>query len=199
MTPYLTLFNSQSILCFFLLVCFLIYFWEGKWAGSGGGTEREGAKDAKQALCWQQRAWWGVWTHDPWNHDLNQSWMLNPLNHPGAPTPLFLFKIYASCGIWATHCYICPPLGEDGFLHWRKKGMWQVTWTVLAVEKDYWPTGTNNCYRRHFFNVNVKCKTFFHPLFMLCFSWVFCYQDAMGRWIKNTSLGKAAREWHINP
>ena len=38
-----------------------------------------------QALSCQHRAWHGARTHEPWDHDLSQSRMLNQLSHPGAP------------------------------------------------------------------------------------------------------------------
>ena len=45
----------------------------------------------------QHRAQHGAWTHELWDHDLSQSWKLNPLSHPGAPymhfSLLFLLKL----------------------------------------------------------------------------------------------------------
>ena len=56
---------------------------------SRGGTERGGQKiqsrlhaDSSQPdVC-------GGWTHEPWDHDLNQNQMFNWLSHPCAPTCL---------------------------------------------------------------------------------------------------------------
>ena len=42
-----------------------------------------------QALSCQHRAWHGVQTHKPWDHDLSQSQTLNWLSHPGAPAGFF--------------------------------------------------------------------------------------------------------------
>ena len=49
---------------------------------SGGGAEREG--DTESLSC-QNRAWCGARTHEPGDHDLIWSQMLNRLSHPGAP------------------------------------------------------------------------------------------------------------------
>ena len=65
----------------FLFLMF-IDFWEST---SGGGTEREGGQDPKQAPRWQQRARHRVWTHEPWDRDLSWSQMLNQLSHAGSP------------------------------------------------------------------------------------------------------------------
>ena len=44
----------------------------------------------------QHRAWCRAWTHEPWDHDLSQSWMRNqlrrPRSHSGAPGMYFLKK-----------------------------------------------------------------------------------------------------------
>ena len=39
-----------------------------------------------QALSCQHRARHGAQTHELWDHDLNWSWTLNRLSHPGAPS-----------------------------------------------------------------------------------------------------------------
>ena len=75
----------------FLLMC--IYFWEtgDTQCGSGGGAERGRPRiwSRLQALSCPHRAWRGAQTQEPWDHDLNQSWTLNRLSHPGAPTVQF--------------------------------------------------------------------------------------------------------------
>ena len=53
---------------------------------SRGGVEREGDRDRESEQC---RARCGAGTHDLWDHDPRQSWMLNGLSHPSAP-PLWL-------------------------------------------------------------------------------------------------------------
>ena len=54
---------------------------------SGGGAEREGTQNVKQApgseLSAQSLTWAG--THRLRDHDLSQSWRLNGLSHPNAP------------------------------------------------------------------------------------------------------------------
>ena len=76
----------------FFCFCFNVYFWEREYEW-GWGREREGTDDPKQALCRQQRAWLGAWTHELWDHDLSWSWTLNSLSHPGAPLILVLICI----------------------------------------------------------------------------------------------------------
>ena len=50
------------------------------------GRDRErGTEDPKWGLCWQQTAWCRTRTHEPRDHDVSQSQMLNRLSHPGAP------------------------------------------------------------------------------------------------------------------
>ena len=53
-----------------------------------------------QVLSCQHRAGRGAQTHEPWDHDLNQSWRLNWLSHPGAfPLNISLFhsKYFQHC------------------------------------------------------------------------------------------------------
>ena len=59
---------------------------------SGGGVERGGDRipSRLQAPSRQHRAWCGVRTHKPWDHDLSRSWALKRLSHPGGPVPSFL-------------------------------------------------------------------------------------------------------------
>ena len=55
----------------------------------GGGREGE-RENPKQAWCCQSRALCGAWTHEPWDHDLSQSQMLNQQSHTDAPPILIL-------------------------------------------------------------------------------------------------------------
>ena len=67
---------------------FKVYlFWERQRAQAGQG-QRGGQKirSGLWALCWQQRARCGALTHEPWDHGLSPSWMLNQLSHPSAPS-----------------------------------------------------------------------------------------------------------------
>ena len=43
-----------------------------------------------QALSCQHTARLGAQTHEPWDHDLSQSWMPNQLTHPHAPDGFFI-------------------------------------------------------------------------------------------------------------
>ena len=81
---FLTLVSTSFFYCLFLRE-------ERAWAGE---RQRErGTEDLRQAPPWQQRAWWGAWTHKLWHHDLSQSQVLNWLSHPGAPPLPILIKI----------------------------------------------------------------------------------------------------------
>ena len=60
-------------------------FWERKRTSRRGAQRDRETEDPKQALCWQQRARLGVWTHELWDYDLSQNQMLNQLSHPDAP------------------------------------------------------------------------------------------------------------------
>ena len=50
-----------------------------------GGVGVGGIEDLKQSPYCQHRAQSDARTHEPRDHDLSQSWMLNRLSHPGAP------------------------------------------------------------------------------------------------------------------
>ena len=68
---------------------FLFYFWErDTHSESRGGAERDGdrIRSRLQALSCQHRARCGAQTHRLQDHDLSQSWTLNRLSHPGAPS-----------------------------------------------------------------------------------------------------------------
>ena len=53
------------------------------------GRDRERGSEAGSVLTAVSLMW--AQTHELQDHDLSQSWTLNPLSHPGAPHPL-LFK-----------------------------------------------------------------------------------------------------------
>ena len=59
---------------------------------SGRGQRERGTEDPKRVLCWQQRAWCGAWTHEPWDRDPSRSRMLNRLSHPAAPPNKFILR-----------------------------------------------------------------------------------------------------------
>ena len=64
-----------------------IYFWDSERQNvSRGGAEREGDRiqSSLQALSCQRRAQCGARTHEPRDHDLSRSRMLNRWSHPGA-------------------------------------------------------------------------------------------------------------------
>ena len=70
---------------------FLMFIFERKiewkctcmWVGEGQ-RDRE-TEDLKWAPRWQQTAWYGAQTHEPRDHDLSQSRMINWPSHPGTP------------------------------------------------------------------------------------------------------------------
>ena len=70
-----------------------------------GGAERERRhriRSRLQALSCQHRARHGAPTHHLRDHDLNRSWRLNRLSHPGAPI-LFLFLwLQIFCFSWSS-------------------------------------------------------------------------------------------------
>ena len=52
---------------------------------SGRERGRHRIRSRLVAPSCQHRARYGAWTHELWEHDLSQSWMLNRLSHPGTP------------------------------------------------------------------------------------------------------------------
>ena len=76
-----------------------IYFWERQREieYKEGRTRERGRRriwSRLQALSCRRGAWCGAWTHELWDHDLSRSRTLNRLRHPGAPSLLFLKKIF---------------------------------------------------------------------------------------------------------
>ena len=81
-------------------------FWEGGggWGASEWGAEMErrrekqGSPQVGWGSCFTKGGLeltpCGAWTHKPWDHDLSQSQMLNPLSHPGAPSLAVLKSEY---------------------------------------------------------------------------------------------------------
>ena len=62
---------------------------ECKW-GRGRERGRHRIWSRFQALSYQHRARYRARTHEPWDHDLSRSQMLNQLSHPNAPDTWFL-------------------------------------------------------------------------------------------------------------
>ena len=68
------------------------------WAGEGQKErETESETGSFQALSGQHRARRRARTHEPWHHDLSQSWLLNILNHSGTPNSLTFNSDQLSC------------------------------------------------------------------------------------------------------
>ena len=85
---------SLYILFYFILM--LIYFWERQTEcklGRGRERGRHRIWSRLQALSCQHRARHGARTHEPYDHDLSWSQMLNRLSHPGATPPPPFFKV----------------------------------------------------------------------------------------------------------
>ena len=111
-----------------------IYFQERqRQRASGRGAEREGDQNPKQlqALSCQHGARPGARTHKPRDHDLNRSWVLNQLSHPGTPgfhfswadpwigiagrmVPVSLTKGLPDCSPQWLHQSVCSPAGLEG-------------------------------------------------------------------------------------
>ena len=69
---------------------------------SGGGAKRVRHRIGSrlQALGCQRRASCGAQTHEPQDHDLSQSGMLNRLRHPGAPQGKLLTTVIPGVPEW---------------------------------------------------------------------------------------------------
>ena len=63
---------------------------------SGRGCAERGSQRIWSIVLsyWQQRAWRGAWTHEPWDHDLSWRWMLNQLIHVGTAILSFFLNVY---------------------------------------------------------------------------------------------------------
>ena len=72
--------------------------------GRGWGGERERIWSRLQALSCQHRTWHRAWTHELWDHDLSQSWVLNQLSHLGTPG---MFSILTVKSVGLT-CHLRP-------------------------------------------------------------------------------------------
>ena len=91
---------------------FLFYFWEREREteieqGRGRERRRHRIRNRLQALSCQHRAWYGVATHGPWDHDLSPSQMLNRLSHPGPQNRIFL-KFHLVKKFKNFLCFFCP-------------------------------------------------------------------------------------------
>ena len=64
------------------------------WVGEGQRERERDRQTDRQTHSCQHRAPCRAQTHEMWDHDLSQSWMLNQLSHPGAPILLSLKKIF---------------------------------------------------------------------------------------------------------
>ena len=96
------LFCVKFLFHWFLYLCgffFTVYFWEReterqrqKQSMNGRGAERERHRiwSRFQTLSCQHRALHRAPIHEPWDHDLSWSQMLNQLTHLGAPRGLSL-------------------------------------------------------------------------------------------------------------
>ena len=86
---------------FIYLFLTFIYFWDRDRAWTGEGQRgRHRIWNRLQALSCQHRARRGAQTHGPWDHDLSQSWLLNWLSHPGAPSFSTFKNLSFSVALW---------------------------------------------------------------------------------------------------
>ena len=84
----------------------------GRHSMSRGGAERERETQTRsrlRALCCQQKAQSGVQIHEPWDHELSQSWMLHQMSHPGGPRKDFLNNVLPKT----------PPICVTAFIFWE--------------------------------------------------------------------------------
>ena len=86
---HLPSYRDSTRLCLHFSKVF-IYFSEREREHERGRSRGRETEDLKRALCWQQRAQCGAWTHKQWDHDLSGSRKLNRLCHPGALLSSFL-------------------------------------------------------------------------------------------------------------
>ena len=89
--------GSNLSLSLSLSLSLFIYFWE-RVCTSPREAERGRTEDLKQAPHWPNRDRCRAWTHEPWDHDLSWSQMLNRLS-PWAPLSLFLSTVDTRCYI----------------------------------------------------------------------------------------------------
>ena len=87
------LFFSSHFIIFFIFLTF-IHFWETETeCERRGGRKKRETQNLKQApgskLSAQSPTTWGS-ELVPWDHDLNQSYTLNQLRHPGTPVVVTL-------------------------------------------------------------------------------------------------------------
>ena len=71
--------NKRSYAYIYFIFLMFIFERERERPWAGEAQRGMGTEDLKWALCWQQRAWCGAWTHEPWDHDF-MSW-----SHPAKP------------------------------------------------------------------------------------------------------------------
>ena len=88
---------GSSLFFIFFNILMFIYFWERErqtQSEQGRGRERgrHRIRSGLQGLSYQHRVQHRAPTHQPWDYDLSQSWMLKRMSHPGAPSgPFFKF------------------------------------------------------------------------------------------------------------
>ena len=121
---------------------------------SGGGAEKERETQKLkqlQAQSCQHRAQWGAQTHEPWDHDLSWSRMLNWLSHPGAPFVCFLNSTWVkSNGI----CLFLTDLFHLALypLDLLKSNFLLKDWATLAKTAEQWV----GCFMKLSFHRNTK-------------------------------------------
>ena len=76
--------SSKWKLGFFFYVYLFLTEREREGAGEGQREKETQIRSRLQALSYQHRARCGAQTQGPWDHDLSQSWKLNPLSHSDA-------------------------------------------------------------------------------------------------------------------
>ena len=120
--------TSRMYVLFFLT---FIYFWARETEHEQGLVRERGRHRIQRRvhpLSYQHRAWCGAQTHEPWGHDLSQSWMLNWLRHPSAPRIyVLLLPLHRPKNWGLVRLGWSSPRSQQG----------SVLWTVIATVTGY--------------------------------------------------------------
>ena len=87
--------TSSRLSFFFNVYLFLRQIETGRELGRGRERGRYRIRSRTQALSRQRRARCGAQTYSRRDHDLSRSWMLNRLSHPGVPSIVSFYLLFA--------------------------------------------------------------------------------------------------------
>ena len=128
---------------------------ETAWAGGGWWQRERGGQriwSRLQAPSCQHTAQCRARTHEPWDHNLNPSRMLNWLSHPGAPHHHFLLQ---------SHCF------DNLYLNWL---LWvdSLRWHMNTHSSHWHATTKLHCVVSHFWGnptFIVMYPSFLHAIY----------------------------------